>query len=241
MNTFILKLVACITMFIDHFTEIFIPQMGSFSLDGYGSISPVYLTGRLIGRIAFPIYTFLLVEGFFHTHDRRKYMVRMAVFALLSELPFDLAFQVTGKQIRIETLFSYQNVMITLLLGLVLMYLYEWIKMKYLMQPLVFNTLGVMAIVGIGFAAQALKTDYGMGGIVLIMVFYLFRGRKLWVIVGSALTFVFFFNILEMAGLLAFIPIFLYNGKQGPKVKYAFYAFYPLHLLVLGGIAYGMR
>ena len=240
MNTFVLKLIACATMFIDHFTEIFIPQMGRLSHHAYGGISSVYLAGRLIGRIAFPIYCFLLVEGFFRTRDRRKYMARMAVFALISEFPFDLAFQVTGKQIRIRELFSYQNVMITLLLGLVLMYLYEWIKMKYLLQPLIFNTLGVMAIVGIGYAAQCLKTDYGMGGILLIMVFYLFRGKKIWIFVGSALVFVFFVNILELAGLFAFIPVFLYNGERGPRIKYAFYAFYPLHLLVLGGIGYRM-
>lgn len=241
MNTFVLKLIACITMFIDHFTEVFIPQIGNFSLDGYGSVSPVYLAGRLIGRIAFPIYCFLLVEGFFHTHDRRKYMARMAVFALISEFPFDLAFQVKGKELKMEELFSYQNVMITLLLGLILMYIYEWIKMKYLMQPLIFNTLGVIAIVGIGFLAQALKTDYGMGGILLIMMFYMFRGKKLWIFVGGAIVLVFFINILELAGLIAFLPIFLYNGERGPKVKYAFYAFYPVHLLLLGSIAYGMQ
>ncbi len=241
MNTFVLKLIACITMFIDHFTEVFIPQIGNLSLDGYSGISPVYLVGRLIGRIAFPIYCFLLVEGFFHTHDRRKYMARMAVFALISEFPFDLAFQVKGKQLKMEELFSYQNVMITLLLGLVLMYIYEWIKMKYLMQRLIFNTIGVIAIVGIGFAAQLLKTDYGMGGILLIMMFYMFRGRKLWIFVGGTIVLVFFINILELAGLIAFLPIFLYNGEQGPKVRYAFYAFYPVHLFLLGGIAYGMQ
>lgn len=241
MNTFVLKLIACITMFIDHFTEVFIPQTGRFSLDGYGGISPVYLTGRLIGRIAFPIYCFLLVEGFFHTHDRRKYMARMAVFALISEFPFDLAFQVKGKQLKIEELFSYQNVMITLLLGLILMYIYEWIKMKYLMQPLIFNTLGVIVIVGIGSVAQLLKTDYGMGGILLILIFYMFRGKKLWIFLGSTIVLVFFINILELAGLIAFLPIFLYNGERGPKVKYAFYAFYPVHLFILGGIAYGIQ
>ena len=84
---------------------------------------------------------------------------RMAVFALISEFPFDLAFQVTGKQIRIRELFSYQNVMITLLLGLVLMYLYEWIKMKYLLQPLIFNTLGVIWSINIVAHAISFKTN----------------------------------------------------------------------------------
>lgn len=240
MNTFVLKLIACVTMFIDHFTEIFIPQtLRMVSIGGIQRQLPIaYLTGRMIGRIAFPIYCFLLVEGFFHTRDRRKYMLRMAVFALISELPFDLAFQIKGGEFLLEDAFGYQNVMVTLLLGLVLMYLYEWIKMKYLAVPLVFNTLGVAAIVGVGCAASLLKTDYGMGGILFIMVFYLFRGRKFLLFLGMAVVMLFFTNILELAGLVAFVPIFLYNGKRGANVKYAFYAFYPAHLLLLWVFGY---
>lgn len=240
MSTFVLKLIACVTMFIDHFTEVFIPQtLRMVTVGGIRKQLPVnYLAGRMIGRIAFPIYCFLLVEGFFHTRDRRKYMLRMAVFALVSELPFDLVFQIKGGEFRMEEAVGYQNVMLTLLLGLILMYLYEWIKMKYLTVPLIFNTLGVAAIVGIGCIAALLKTDYGMGGVLIIMVFYLFRGRKLLLFLGMAIVMLFFINIIELAGLVAFVPIFLYNGKRGPKVKYAFYAFYPVHLLLLWVFGY---
>lgn len=240
MSTFVLKLIACVTMFIDHYTAVFIPQtLRMVKIFGVRRQFPVrYLTGRMIGRIAFPIYCFLLVEGFFHTRDRRKYMARMAIFALISELPFDLVFQVKGEQIRIEKLMEHQNVMVTLLLGLILMYVYEWIKMKYFTQPLIFNTLGVFAIVGIGMAASLLKTDYGMGGVLLIMVFYLFRGKKPWLFAGTTVVMAFFIGRIELVGLVAFLPIFLYNGKRGPNVKYAFYAFYPAHLLLLWLFAY---
>lgn len=240
MSTFVLKLIACVTMFIDHYTEVFIPQtLRMVKVGDIRRLLPVeYLTGRGIGRIAFPIYCFLLVEGFFRTGDRRKYMMRMAVFALVSEIPFDLVFQIKGGKLTAAKLLGYQNVMLTLLLGLVLMYLYEWIKMKYLMQPLLFNTLGVFAIVGTGAAAAFLKTDYGMGGVLLIMVFYLFRGKKAFLFFGAVVVMVFFIGRFELLGLAAFLPIFMYNGKRGPKVKYAFYAFYPAHLMLLWVFAY---
>ena len=81
MSTFALKLIAIITMAIDHVTAVFIPNN-----------TEVYLVGRLIGRLAFPIFAFLLVEGFFHTSNIKKYLTRLGIFALISELPFDLAF-----------------------------------------------------------------------------------------------------------------------------------------------------
>ena len=240
MSTFVLKLIACVTMFIDHYTEVFVPQVLRRVMIGDVRVFlPVkYLVGRGIGRVAFPIYCFLLVEGFFRTKDRRKYMLRMALFALVSEIPFDLVFQIKGGEFTMAKLFGYQNVMITLLFGLILMYIYEWIKMNYLMQPLIFNTLGVFAIVGIGAAAAFLKTDYGMGGVLLIMVFYLFRGKKLFLFLGAAAVMVLFINRFELLGLAAFLPIFMYSGKRGPKVKYAFYSFYPVHLLLLCALAY---
>lgn len=238
MTAFVLKLIACITMFIDHYTYIFIPWTGKVltSVSGIPMVTS-YVLGRGIGRIAFPIYCFLLVEGYYHTGNRKKYMLRMAVFALISEFPFDLAFQVTGTQLCLSRMMGSQNVMFTLLLGLILMYLYDLLKMKYMMQPVIFNTLGAILIVGVSGIATALRTDYSYVGIIFILIFYLFRGKKIWIFGGLYTVILLFSNRLELCALLALVPIFFYNGEEGPKLKYLFYAFYPVHLLVLGGIA----
>lgn len=226
MNSFTLKLIACITMLIDHIFAIFVPYSSS-----------VYMLGRGIGRIAFPIYCFLLVEGFYHTSSRKKYLLRMFLFALLSEIPFDLAFYGFPRTAR---LLDGQNVMLTLFIGLLLMNVYEYLKMSYLNQPLVFNTAGVIAIVAASALATFLATDYSYMGILFILVFYLFWQKKLWIAVGLAVVIVLFSNQIELAALVALLPIFTYNGKEGRKVKYVFYAFYPVHLLILGLIKYMM-
>ena len=129
---------------------------------------------------------------------------------------------------------EYQNVMFTLFLGLVLMYFYEDLKMRYLAQPIIFNTLGVLLIVGTSAVAFLLNSDYGYTGILFVLVFYLFRGKKAWIAVGLATVIVLFSNRLEIFALAALVPIFLYNKQPGKKVKYLFYAFYPVHLLILG-------
>ncbi len=228
MTSFALKIIACITMLIDHFTYLFIPYSSTVEIGG--KLISWHLVGRGIGRIAFPVFCFLLVEGFYRTASRRKYMLRMLIFALVSEIPFDLAFtDFSGT----ASCMSYQNVMFTLLFGLVLMYLYEELKARYLMQPLVFNTLGVILIVGVSAAAVLLRTDYNYLGILIILVFYLFRGKKQWIALGMTLVLWMFSERLEFFALTALLPIFCYNGKQGPKVKYLFYVFYPAHLLLL--------
>lgn len=195
------------------------------------------MLGRGIGRIAFPIYCFLLVEGFYHTSSRKKYLLRMFIFAVLSEIPFDFAFYGFPGTAR---LLAGQNVMITLFIGLLLMNVYEYLKMAYLNQPLIFNTAGVIAIVGASALATFLAADYSYVGILFILVFYLFREKKIWIAVGLAAVIVLFSNQIELAALIALIPIFTYNGKEGRKIKYVFYAFYPVHLLVLGLIKYLM-
>lgn len=164
-------------------------------------------------------------------------MLRMLIFALVSEIPFDLAFtDFSGT----ASCMSYQNVMFTLLFGLALMYLYEELKARYLMQPLVFNTLGVILIVGVSAAAVLLRTDYNYLGILIILVFYLFRGKKQWIALGMTFVLWMFSERLEFFALTALLPIFCYNGKQGPKVKYLFYVFYPAHLLLLA-LAAGLK
>lgn len=228
MNTFALKLIACITMLIDHIFMIFVP---------YGTTA--FWIGREIGRIAFPIYCFLLVEGFFHTSSRRKYLIRLLVFALISEFPFDLALY--GIPSSIDVAMQSQNVIFTLFVGLALLCIYDYLLKQYGMtQPMVFNTLAVIAIVAASTVTIWLRTDYSYVGILFILIFYLFRKKKLWITAGLLVVILLFSNIFELGAVMALLPIFLYNGEKGGRksFRYMFYAFYPVHLLVLGLIAY---
>ena len=104
LSSFALKCIALITMIIDHVGAILYPEARVL---------------RIIGRIAFPIYAFLVAEGFYHTKNVKKYMLRLLLFALVSEIPFDLA--LTGQILE----FGHQNVFFTLFAGLLLMELYS--------------------------------------------------------------------------------------------------------------------
>ncbi|MBQ9118462.1 MAG: hypothetical protein IJY09_00190 [Lachnospiraceae bacterium] len=224
MSTFILKIIACITMLIDHTFMIFVP---------FGTTA--FWIGREIGRIAFPIYCFLLVEGFLHTSSRTKYLIRLFVFALISEFPFDLA--VYGIPKSAELAMQTQNVMFTLFIGLGLLCIYDWLLRKYsITQPVTFNALAVMAIIAASGITIWLASDYSYVGILFILIFYLFRGKKLWIAAGLLFVILAFSNKFELGAMMALVPIFLYNGKEGGKksLRYAFYAFYPVHLLILG-------
>lgn len=204
LNSFSLKMIAIITMLVDHIGAVLFPGEMVF---------------RYIGRIAFPIFIFLMVEGFYHTRDVRKYEIRMAIFALISEIPFDLAFS--------GTLFymGYQNVFFTLVIGLVMMDLMKrW-------EGASWKTLGVF--VACLLLAELLHTDYSAAGVLLIFVFYRFREKTVTKIILTAIIAFACFGAVEGFCLFAFLPILLYNGKRGPSLKYAFYAFYPVHLVIL--------
>jgi len=205
---FTLKWIAMICMLIDHMGAVLFPQ---------------YIQMRIIGRLAFPIYCFLLVEGAVHTSDIRKYEKRLLLFAVLSELPFDLAFY--GK-----VSLGHQNVFFTLLLGLVVIEQYQR-KREKLNNVLIF----ILAMV----AAEILHTDYGAGGIVLIFCFFVlyqnvFIKQAVFILANSL---IYGIGVQIYAGLAA-IPMLLYNGKRGPGMKYFFYIFYPAHLLILYLIKY---
>lgn len=200
---FVLKWIAMTCMLIDHMGAVLFPQ---------------YIQMRIIGRLAFPIYCFLLVEGAVHTSDIRKYEKRMLLFAILSELPFDLAFY--GK-VSIE----HQNVFFTLMLGLVVIEQYQR-KREKLNNILIF----IIAMV----AAGILHTDYGAGGIVLIFCFFVlyqnvFMKQAVFILANSL---IYGIGIQSYAGFAA-VPMLLYNGKRGREMKYFFYIFYPAHLLIL--------
>ena len=220
-----LKIIALIIMFIDHIGAVILQRtmwMPGFDHDFWNSL---YMPIRYIGRLAFPIFCYLLVEGFVHTSDARKYMRRLLVFAFISEIPFDLA--ITGKVFSLE----YQNVFWELTWGMGAMFLLQIIEKKqlnYLVQ--VVARLGTIAVFAL--SAEHMNFDYGMYGIISIVALYVFRQNKLMQLLIGAVSFCW-----EPVAPLAFLLIAFYNGKRGRTIKYAFYVFYPVHLLGLYLIA----
>lgn len=218
-----LKIIALATMIIDHATAMFVSLTDNRSL---------YMLGRGIGRLAFPIYCFLLVEGFFHTHNRGKYCFRLFLFALISEIPFDLAFN------GVLVYAGHQNVFFTLFLGLLLLWFCEW-KTVHLTgtKEYVLSVLGYLAFY---VGAELLRIDYGAYGLLMILCFYLFHGNRKRVAVADIAIngFIALSSDIQLLGGLSAIPITFYNGKKGISLKYFFYAIYPLHLLLFCWIKY---
>lgn len=206
-----LKIIAVISMLIDHVGAVLFPDILLF---------------RIIGRLAFPIYCFLLVEGARYTRDMKKYMVRMGIFALISELPFDLAFYHQSFYL------GHQNVFFTLLIGLIMIKGLEH-PFHDMEVPDVINKLIIVAVAGI--AAELLQTDYGFSGIAIIFAFYILRERAALKYLITALICI-GMGWIEAFAILSLIPIVLYNGQRGSQTKamqYGFYIFYPAHLLLL--------
>jgi hypothetical protein len=223
MNSYHLKLIAIITMLIDHIGAVLVP-----------SNTMLYLIMRCIGRISFPIFVFLLVEGFHHTKNVKKYLLRMGAFALISEIPFDLAFY--GQVLE----FKHQNIFFTLFLGLLCMYLMSQVEKKFdkniISNVIIMNVLNALLTLVFSIIAFVLKTDYGYAGILLIVSFYLFRTSKL--MKGLSLLFVsgYLLRYINIFATVAILPISFYNGQKGKSIKYVFYIFYPAHLLILAVI-----
>lgn len=201
-----------------------------------------------VGRIAFPIFAFMSVEGYFHTHNFKKYAQRMLLFAFLSELPFDLMYGGTWFYP------VHQNVIWTLLLGLLGIRAMEAVREKKKTWLYVL-TCAAVCVFGYAIGTLAMLDYYGMG-VLTMFVFYFFRGRDWWQFLGQVLA-LYWINVNLMGGLLypisifgfnfelcqqglallALIPIWLYRGRQGYHSKpfqYACYAFYPVHILILG-------
>lgn len=203
----VLKWIAVLTMVIDHVGAILFPDQ---------------IWMRVIGRVAFPVYAYCLAEGFRYTSDYRRYLGRLALFAILSEIPFDLAFY------GVPFSFAHQNVFFTLTLGLILLWVLERCREQLLLCA------GAFAV--LCFLAQALHMDYGAGGLLMVFAFYLARqGASPWIGWGIFV----FINLFGYAGgvqwaaILALLPIGLYSGKAGKKKQRFFYWIYPLHLLLL--------
>ena len=229
-----LKTIACATMLIDHIgascieAGILLPALaaGAASCGGI-PVSTLLAADRVlryIGRLAFPSFCFLTVEGFLHTHDVKKYVRRLLLFGLLSEVPFDLAF------FRTPFAPQHQNVYWTLALGVLAM-----AGLKRFEKPDgSASWQGLLCVGTCALTAFLASTDYHAIGVLIICALYMARAdRKRQCILGAVL-FAF-----ELTAPLAFVLVWFYNGQRGacsPLQKKAFYWFYPVHLLVLAGI-----
>ena len=207
MTVFALKLLAVLSMFVDHLgAEIFVHELWM----------------RHFGRLAFPIYAFLISEGFRHTRNLRAYLSRLFVFAIVSEVPFDLYFSGYFPD------FGHQNVYFTLFLGLFALYVIVESNSGFLKA---------VALVGICLIAQGFHTDYRYPGVLLIVCFYYLKDFELLKCLSAiCINIRLFPAYVQATGCLALLPIYLYNGKKGLKWRFFFYAFYPLHLILLYGI-----
>ena len=229
-----LKTIACITMLVDHIgascieAGILTPglDVGTLSRDAL-SADPLYrldMVLRFTGRLAFPLFCFLLVEGFVHTRNVKGYLGRLVLFGFLSEVPFDLAF------FRTPFYPGAQNVYWTLALGVLAMAgLRRFEKENGL--P---GWQGLVWAGGCAALALAAGTDYHAIGVLVICALYLTRAdRKRQCILGAAMM------AWELTAPLAFVPVWFYHGERGfcPRwAKWAFYLFYPVHLTVLAAV-----
>ena len=200
-----------------------------------------------VGRIAFPIFAFMAVEGYFHTHNLKKYLLRMLIFAVISEVPFDLMYGGTWFYP------VHQNVIWTLMMGLAGIHLMETVRKKK--STFVYILVSAIVVIVGGLLGTLSMVDYYGIGVLTVFIFYFFRGRKWWCLLGQMLA-LYWVNVELLGGLmypirlfgmefelcqqglalLALLPIWLYRGRQGYHSKpfqYFCYAFYPGHLLVL--------
>lgn len=225
-----LKTFAILIMLIDHIGAALVGPLRSSLSQTMPKLADILRTlyphMRNIGRLAFPIFCFLLVEGFLHTSNAARYAKRLFLFALISEIPFDFALS--------NSLFAYNhnNVYFTLLIGLLVMMGVSYFETKTPCHPAerYFNLCMQILIAAAGlYAAKYLHTDYGFKGVFLIEVLYFLKSdRKVQAIFGAiAISW-------EATAPLAFIPIWFYNGERGRQMKYFFYWFYPVHLIILG-------
>jgi hypothetical protein len=218
-----LKLIACATMLLDHFGHAIVPGLP------VPYMAELCYTLRIIGRIAFPIYCFLLVEGMGHTGDCGKYLLRLGIGIVLAELPFDILFE---GGISWEA----QSVMVTLTLGAVMLLCMEKTKQK---------SLKLLLVLPFAVLAEFAKCDYGGFGIAMIAVFALFDRLPVQAL-GLLLVNLFLDSAaisgfggpvsVQLFAVAAMIPIGLYSGKKlthSKAVQWAFYLFYPVHLLIL--------
>ena len=209
-----LKIIAMIFMFIDHFAYVMIER-------GTGLGGDFYMIDRVMrgmGRIAFPIFCFTIVEGFQKTKDVKAYLRRLFLFAVISEIPFDLAFRGSILQM------NYQNVFWTLAFGLASLMIYE--------DPWMPKWKRILGLLLCFYLPNYFHTDYSVYGVLVIFLMYLFRKEPIKACMAGYIALL-LQNPVEVWAVFGFLLILFYNGQRGNGSKMFSYLFYPAHLMLL--------
>lgn len=233
-TSFTLHIMAMLFMLCDHL---------------WGTVVPGNDWLTCVGRLAFPIFAFMIVEGYFHTKSIKKYVLRLLLFAVISEIPFNLAM---GSRFFYPI---HQNVLWSFLISIGLIGWNEKVKNKQVWKRI---TVGILSVC-VGYVAGLITfVDFYHAGVLTVLVFYFFKNKKWWCYLGQIIC-LWYINFEMLGGfsyevtlfgetrfierqgfaILALIPIWLYKGRQGyysKTLRYVYYAFYPLHLFVLGVI-----
>ena len=215
-----LKYIAFLSMLADHVNKALIYPF----LSGEGILQRISDAFDILGRIAFPLFAFFLVEGFFKTGNRKKYLASLLIFGIISEIPFVMA--LSGVFFELNS----NNIMFTLALMLITIWTIDILKekmqnmSKYTWYPVSFVIVGIMCII-----SMVTGLDYEYHAIMIGYLFYIFYNKRVFAIFLGYLAI-----FKEVWSLLGFSLILTYNGKRGKQNKLFNYCFYPVHLLILG-------
>ena len=224
----VLKLIACCIMFVDHFGYGVIHRyMITHSMDilpeKYRLLNTLYETCRGIGRLAFPIFCFFLVEGFMKTRSIVKYEIRLLILALVSEIPFDLGLY--GKMFN----WDHQNIIFTFLIALLMMRTLKFIEdNRQSLSKTVFIMSYVCAVIAFSDAAYLMNTDYSWKCMLLAAVLYATRNTGSFSLLAGAVS-----TCWEKYASASFLLLYFYDPEKKPRFKYAFYLFYPVNFLIV--------
>ena len=216
-----LKYIAFLSMLIDHVNKALMYPL----LTENGFLRYVSDVFDILGRVAFPLFMFFLVEGFFKTGNRFKYLLNLIAFGIISEIPFDL--------FQSAVLFqpNSNNVIFTLALALVMIWVIDELKVpkSYIIPPVLWFPVSIIIVITTCLLSMIWGLDYEYHGILIAYFFYIFRNNPILSIIGGYL------SIFKIPwALLGFGLTLTYNGKRGKQNKILNYLFYPVHLLILG-------
>ena len=228
----VLKLFACIVMLIDHVAfGIIHNYMIAHAMDilpeTYTKLQNVYNVLDGVGRLAFPIFAFFLVEGFVRTRSVTKYAIRLGIFAVISEIPFDLG--LFGKMFK----WDHQNIILTFFIALLMLVVIKYLdeNISGLSRPVIWLAI-VCTVIAFSDVSSLIYCDYSWKCMLLTSVLYILRSTGAFRLIAGAASV-----SMGKYAPISFLLLYFYDPAIRPKYKYAFYVFYPLHLIIIYFIA----